>query len=81
MLLKAAHDYFSTMTEWTKESLHQAIIAISTEQGVKMGQLAQPLRVAVTGGTVSPSIDLTMQLIGKENMLMRLDQAITMIAK
>ncbi|MCX7126287.1 MAG: glutamate--tRNA ligase family protein, partial [Gammaproteobacteria bacterium] len=81
VLLKAAHDYFSTMTEWTKESLHQAIIAISTEQGVKMGQLAQPLRVAVTGGTVSPSIDLTMQLIGKENMLMRLDQAITMIAK
>ena len=81
VLLKAAHDYFLTMTEWTKESLHQAIIAISTEQGVKMGQLAQPLRVAVTGGTVSPSIDLTMQLIGKENMLMRLDQAITMIAK
>ncbi|MCX7120708.1 MAG: glutamate--tRNA ligase [Gammaproteobacteria bacterium] len=72
-LLKAAHDYFSAMTEWTKESLHQAITTISTEQSVKMGQLAQPLRVAVTGGTVSPSIDLTMQLIGKERVLQRLN--------
>jgi glutamyl-tRNA synthetase len=72
-LLKAAHDYFAMMTEWTKESLHHAITDIATQQGVKMGQLAQPLRVAVTGGTVSPSIDLTLQLIGKERVLQRLN--------
>ncbi|OGT49039.1 MAG: glutamate--tRNA ligase [Gammaproteobacteria bacterium RIFCSPHIGHO2_12_FULL_38_11] len=72
ILLKAAKVYFEKISDWTKESLHQAIIAISAEQNVKMGQLAQPLRVAITGGTVSPSIDLTMQLIGKERVLMRL---------
>lgn len=71
-LLMAAKNHFEKMTEWTKESLHQAITHIATEQGVKMGQLAQPLRVAVTGSTVSPSIDSTLQWIGKEKVLARL---------
>lgn len=77
ILLKVAHDYFFTMMEWTKESLHQAIIAISEKQNVKMGQLAQPLRVAVTGGTVSPSIDMTLMLIGKKSVLTRIARCLT----
>ena len=75
-LLKAAHDYFANMTEWTKDALHHAITEIATQQGVKMGQLAQPLRVAVTGGTVSPSIDLTLVLIGKPSVLRRLEKIV-----
>ncbi len=71
-LLIAAKNYFEKMAEWTKESLHQAITQIATEQGVKMGQLAQPIRVAVTGSTISPSIDSTLQWIGKERVLVRL---------
>ena len=80
ILLKAARDYFTQMTTWTKESLHQAITDIAANQQVKMGQLAQPLRVAVTGGTVSPSIDLTLQLIGKEKVLARLTNIDKIIA-
>jgi glutamyl-tRNA synthetase len=75
-LLIAAKNHFEKMTEWTKESLHQAITEIAAEQGVKMGQLAQPLRVAVTGGTVSPSIDSTLQWIGKDKVLARLEWVI-----
>lgn len=71
-LLFAAKNHFERMTVWTKESLHEAITQIVAEQGVKMGQLTQPLRVAVTGGTVSPSIDSTLQWIGKEKVLLRL---------
>lgn len=74
-LLIAAKNVFEKMSDWTKESLHQAIIKIAEEQGVKMGQLAQPLRVAVTGSTISPSIDSTLQWIGKENVLVRLQRA------
>ncbi len=73
-LLIAAINHFEKMSEWTKESLHQAITQIATEQGVKMGQLAQPLRVAVTGSTVSPSIDSTLQWIGKKKALARLER-------
>ncbi len=75
-LLIAAKNHFEKMTEWTKESLHHAITEIAAEQGVKMGQLAQPLRVAVTGSTVSPSIDSTLQWIGKEKVLARLQRII-----
>lgn len=71
-LLIATKNYFENLTEWTKESLHQAIVTIVEAEGVKMGQLAQPLRVAVTGSTVSPSIDSTLQWIGKEKVLARL---------
>ena len=75
-LLIAAKNVFEKMSDWTKESLHQAIIKIAEEQGVKMGQLAQPLRVAVTGSTISPSIDSTLQWIGKDTVQMRLEKII-----
>jgi glutamyl-tRNA synthetase len=66
----------AALEEWSKEALHEVIMAAATELGVKMGKLAQPLRVAVTGGTVSPSIDLTLFLIGKTRVLQRLDDAL-----
>lgn len=78
-LLIAAKHYFESMTEWTKESLHQAIMSIAEGQGVKMGQLAQPLRVVVTGSTVSPSIDSTLQWIGKKRVLLRLNARIKIL--
>lgn len=77
VLLLAAKNYFTDMDVWTKESLHQAIVHIAETQGVKMGQLAQPLRVAVTGSTMSPSIDSTLQLIGKSKVLNRLNNVIS----
>ena len=44
-----------------------------------MGQLAQPLRVALSGGTVSPPIDVTVQLLGKERCLARINRALAHI--
>jgi glutamyl-tRNA synthetase len=44
-----------------------------------MGKLGQPIRVAVTGGSVSPPIDVTVWLVGRERTLKRLDDAIIMI--
>ncbi|MFU0443381.1 hypothetical protein ACMBCN_01075 [Candidatus Liberibacter asiaticus] len=46
-----------------------------------MGKVAQPLRLAVTGGTQSPSIDVTLQLIGKTRVITRLNKALEFIAK
>ncbi|MGB9669897.1 MAG: glutamate--tRNA ligase, partial [Halothiobacillaceae bacterium] len=42
-------------------------------------QLAQPLRVALTGSTASPSIDTTLALVGRERSLVRLQKAISFI--
>jgi glutamyl-tRNA synthetase len=57
---------------WTKEGIHETLANIAEAHGLKLGKLAQPVRVAVTGGTVSPSIDLTMQLLGRDRVLERL---------
>lgn len=46
---------------------------------LNMGKIAQPLRVAVTGNGMSPSIDATLMLIGKRRSLMRLQNALELI--
>jgi len=51
-----------------EEIFHQ----ILEEDGLKMGKLAQPLRVALTGGTVSPGIYEVMEMLGQERTLNRL---------
>ena len=48
--------------------------------GIKLGKLAQPLRVAVTGSDMSPSIDATLLLVGRERTLARIDAALAYIA-
>lgn len=65
--------------DWTCEQIHQAVVETAESHELKLGKLAQPLRVAVTGGTVSPPIDQTVYLIGRERSLERLDKAIAHI--
>jgi len=48
---------------------------------LKMGKVGMPLRVAVAGCGASPSIDITLQLLGKEKTLRRIDQALAFIEK
>lgn len=66
----------SALTTWEKEPIHQAIADTAEKLGLKLGKVAQPLRVAVTGDTVSPSIDVTLLLFGKKEALSRLDAAL-----
>ena len=69
-------ELLDTLSGWDRESLHAAVKEAAAGCGVKLGKLAQPLRVAVTGGTVSPSIDVTLELLGRERTLSRLRQAL-----
>jgi glutamyl-tRNA synthetase len=70
---------FHALNAWTEEGISQAIEACARDHGVSMGKLGQPLRVAVTGGSVSPPIDVTLALVGRERTLARLDHAISLI--
>ena len=65
--------------QWAPEPIHQAVIETSEQLAIKLGKVAQPLRVAVTGGTVSPSIDVTVWLIGRDRVLQRIDRALAHI--
>lgn len=61
---------------WDKEHLHAAIADFCQKLSLKMGMVAQPLRLAVTGSTSSPSIDTTLHLLGKEKTMTRLKNVI-----
>lgn len=65
---------------WEKEALHEAILETAENLQIKMGKVAQPLRLAITGGTVSPSIDLTLELLGKEKTLERIKKVMKIMA-
>jgi glutamyl-tRNA synthetase len=77
--LTALRDRLASLPEWGKEAIHGVITEVAQGLGLKMGQIAQPLRVALSGGTVSPPIDLTVQLLGKERTLERIDRALAHI--
>jgi glutamyl-tRNA synthetase len=66
---------------WVRESIHDLIAATADALDVKMGGIAQPLRVAVSGTSVSPPIDLTLEILGQEKTMLRIDQALAWIKK
>ncbi len=68
-------------TGWQAEPLHQCVLDVATRLDVKLGKVAQPLRVALSGGSVSPSIDQTLALLGRERALNRLQRAIDYIGE
>ena len=61
---------------WSGEAAHQWIEAICADQGVNMGKLAQPIRILIAGVPVSPPIDMTLGLLGKDETLRRLKAGI-----
>lgn len=70
--LEALYERFKATTEWTPDVLQACINDTCAEFDVGMGKVAQPLRVAVTGSSASPAMDVTLTLLGKQRVLDRL---------
>ena len=62
--------------QWTPTALDELIRGAAEAQGLELGKIAQPLRVAVTGSTISPQISDTLDLLGRERTLARIDRAL-----
>ena len=80
-VLKVLKSKYSALENWTAEDIHKVVEQTVEELEVGFGKVGQPLRLAVTGHGRSPSIDVTLQLLGKDKTLERLDQAIKFIAQ
>ena len=65
---------------WNAVSIHAVVAKVTEELDVGMGKVGQPLRVAVTGGSFSPPIDQTVELLGKERSINRIQRAIEFIS-
>ena len=77
--LKAVRDAFAALPAWTQEVIAKTIEEMAASFEINMGKLGQPIRVAVTGGSVSPPLDVTLMLVGQDKTIARLDSAIEFI--
>lgn len=77
--LLAAAERLSSLTNYTKEGIEIFLRSMAEERGVKLKEIAQPLRVALTGKTVSPGIDEIMITLGKDKTIHRIRRAISFI--
>jgi glutamyl-tRNA synthetase len=75
-LLAAVRGRLADVEAWNAPTLHALIDAFARERSLGLGKVAQPLRVALAGGTVSPPIDLTLELIGRERSLARITRVV-----
>jgi glutamyl-tRNA synthetase len=71
-LLALVHRRLSSLPEWTQEATERAVREVAEAEGVKLGQVAQPLRAALTGRATSPGIFDVLVLIGREESLARI---------
>jgi glutamyl-tRNA synthetase len=67
---------FETFPTFSKQQWEEVFKQLVEEEGIKMGQLAQPVRVALTGRTASPGLFEVMEVLGRERTLLRLRQGI-----
>jgi glutamyl-tRNA synthetase len=74
--LAALAEALRQLASWDEAGLETAVRAQAEAAGVKLGQLAQPLRAALTGRTASPGIFEVMAVLGREEVLARLHDAV-----
>jgi glutamyl-tRNA synthetase len=70
----------AALEAWDEKTVEAAFQATIDTHGLKLGQLAQPVRVATTGGTVSPGIYEVLDVLGRERSLARLRRVTARLA-
>ena len=78
--LRQLRQRLGELESWDAGSIHAVIEGIVADLGVGMGKVGQPLRVAVTGGSFSPPIDQTVEILGKRRTIDRIARAIEFIS-
>lgn len=76
-VLSSIAETLGGLNEWSVPAIDAAMRRLAEEKGLKLGKLAQPLRAALTGRTVSPGIFEVMVLIGRDESMARLNDQIT----
>jgi glutamyl-tRNA synthetase len=74
--LKSLAERLAALEDFSEAAIEREFAAVLAEHGLSMGQLAQPVRVALTGSTVSPGIHDVIAVLGKERTLRRLRSAL-----
>lgn len=78
-VFKNLYDELTINYSWNNKDIKSIIDKLTSKFDIKISKLAQPLRVAITGTNISPSIDDTLRLLGRKKTLDRLKKAIKYI--
>jgi len=66
--------------DWRVDDLERRVREFASQRGIKLGAIAQPLRAALTGSTASPGIFVVMEILGREETLGRIADAVNLAA-
>jgi len=80
-MLKLVRDRLAQLQDVTEEKIEAMLRSLAEEKQVGLGKVAQPLRVAITGATVSPPIFNSVKLLGMKNVLIRIDNTLKKFEK
>jgi glutamyl-tRNA synthetase len=80
-VLQSLQEGFAATEDWNAGAIHEVISAVANRYGFGLGKVAQPLRVALSGSAVSPPIDITAALLGKDTVHARLGRALEFAAR
>jgi glutamyl-tRNA synthetase len=72
-ILPIIRDKLAAMGQLSEQAIEDMLRLLAEERGVGLGKIAQPLRVAITGTTISPPIFDSVEMLGKLNTLARID--------
>ena len=75
-LMTRAASALAVLPNWTAPAIHDTIESLAKASNVGLGKIAQPIRVAVSGGSVSPPIDQTLAILGRDQSLERIGRAV-----
>ena len=75
-LLDRARARFAAQDDWTAAALEQVARELAESEAAKLGQIAQPLRAAVTGSAQSPGLFEVLEVLGRQEVLGRIDDAL-----
>jgi glutamyl-tRNA synthetase len=75
-VLQTLAERLNSLSEWNAGAIHEVISAVALRYALSLGKVAQPLRVAVAGGAVSPPIDITVALLGQRRTGSRIERAL-----
>jgi glutamyl-tRNA synthetase len=76
-VLRDIRDLLATANPWTSDALESAVKNYAESRSLGLGNVAQPIRVALSGATVSPPIFQCMEFLGKTRSLTRIDRVIS----
>ena len=77
-MLQKEYDSLSVIPEWTYEAIHDALYTLAEADGLKIGKVMWPLRIAAAGKAVTPggAIEIA-HILGREETLRRVEQGIS----